>query len=336
MKADYCVDYLSHCWNTDDLISTFQESRKQRQKYIIHPVTTTTFHINIESKSKKSEEYKSIRFQNALWRNMARHCTDNLCKSNKLVNPATVSWQKESDITWLYGPMYTNNKKNNCYGTQSSLQGLKPVLKKQSNVTQSLPTCSDSLNIYDFDPTYTVSEFGYTSSSSSITSGLCSTRSSFSSVSSSKSTASSSSVGVHFNPEIIEIEYQPEYPVSLKSYYQHHGGVHDDDDDDDEDDTLWPLLLQASESLKSSTYTRISSVFSKGLYLVGQKKTHPNHSLHLVILMASMMKSVVSLTTTWVLYQSLSPLSSWLAPKPLDTTAGQSPKQSKKARLIIL
>lgn len=224
--------------------------------------------------------------------------------------------------------MYTNNKKNNCYDTQSSLQGLKPVLKKQSNVTQSLPTCSDTL-IYAFDPASTGSEYG---APSTITSGLCSTRSSFSSVSSSKSTTS---VGVHFNPEIIEIEYQPEYPVSLNSYY------HQEEDEDDEDDTLWPLLLQASESLKSSTYTRISSVFSKGLYLVGEKKAHPNKdSIHLVILMASMMKSVVSLTTTWVLYQSLSPLSSWLAPtpKPLDNTtaAGQSPKQSKKARLIIL
>lgn len=93
MKADYCVDYLSHCWNTDDLISTFQETRKQRQKFIVNNVTTTTsFLIKNETKLKKSEEYKSKRFQNALWRNMARHCTDNLSKSNKLVNPATVSW----------------------------------------------------------------------------------------------------------------------------------------------------------------------------------------------------------------------------------------------------
>lgn len=216
--------------------------------------------------------------------------------------------------------MYTNNKKNNCiHDTQSSLQGLKPVLKKQSNVTQLLPTCSDSL-AYAFDPTSSgVSEFG-----SPITSGLCSTRSSFSSVCSAKS---NTSVGVHFNPEIIEIEYQPEYPVSLDSYYHQ---------EEEEEDTLWPLLLQASDSLKSSTYTRISSVFSKCLYLMQQKKPHSNHSLHMFILMVSMMKSVVSLTTTWVLYQSLSPLSSWLAPKPLDNTAGQSSKQSKKHRLIIL
>lgn len=92
MKAEYCVDYLSHCWSTDDLIFTFQESRKQRQKYTINPVTMTTFLIKNETKLKKSEEYKSQRFQNALWRNMARHCTENLSKSNKLVNPATVSW----------------------------------------------------------------------------------------------------------------------------------------------------------------------------------------------------------------------------------------------------
>lgn len=226
--------------------------------------------------------------------------------------------------------MYTNNKKNDSINdTQLSLQGLKPVLKKQSNVTQSLLTCSEPSVFYSIDSTPNVwSESG---GSSAITSGLCSSRSSFSSVCSGKSTGS---IGVHFNPEIIEIEYQPEYPVSLESYYQ--------EQEEEEEDTLWPLLLQASESLKSSTYTRISSLFSKNLYFYTAQQKHKTHSsnnsLQLFILLISMMKSVVSLTTTWVIYQSLSPLSSWLSvtAKPVDNTAGQSSKQSKKARLTIL
>lgn len=257
--------------------------------------------------------------------------------------------------------MYTNNdKKRTKYDTQSSLQGLKPVLKKQSNVTQSLPTYSEPSSLfYDSIETASVwSEFG----SSATTSGLCSSRSSFSSVCSSKS---NHSIGVHFNPEIIEIEYQPEYPVSLESAssssFPH--SYYDSEDDEDETDDLWPLLLQASESLKSSTYTRISTLFSKCLYFYTQQKKHStssssssnittttsslptkyksNNSLQIFILIASMMKSMVSLTTTWVLYQSLSPLSSWLSvtanKTTVSNTAGQSSKQqSRKARLIIL
>lgn len=93
MKAEYCVDYLSHQWNTDELIATYRETFKQRQKFIVDSTTTTTcFLLKNENKLKKSEEYKLKRFQNALWRNMARNCTNHLGKANELINPATVSW----------------------------------------------------------------------------------------------------------------------------------------------------------------------------------------------------------------------------------------------------
>jgi biotin synthase-related radical SAM superfamily protein len=93
--AEYCVDYLSHQWNptTDDLITTYKEICKQRQKYVVKEITaTTSLLIKNEKKLKKSEEYKLKRHQNALWRSMSRHCTNHLGKSNKLINPATVSW----------------------------------------------------------------------------------------------------------------------------------------------------------------------------------------------------------------------------------------------------
>lgn len=373
MKADYCVDYLSHQWNTDDLITTFKETRRQRQKYVVNNITSTTSLLTKnEKKFKKSEEYKSSRFQNALWRNMAKNCTKNLSRSNVLIDPATVSWQKESDITWLYGPLYTNSNQNieksRVNATQSPLQGLKPVLKKQSNVTQLLPSCSDSSVIfYSIESTTTVTTtttFEYSSASwsdfggsSATTSGLCSSRSSFSSVSSGKST---NSIGVHFNPEIIEIEYQPEYPVSLESSplscVPHASELYTDYGyDEDEDDVLWSLLQQFGESLKSSTYTRISTLFSNLLFFYNthqelkkhasspQTKKYPsNDPAQLFLIMTSMMKSVFSLTTTWLLYQSLSPLSSLLsvattASKPVKNTAGQSStKQPKKTRPIIL
>jgi hypothetical protein len=194
--------------------------------------------------------------------------------------------------------------------SNNATQALKPVLKKSSNVTQLLlPSCSDPIYSYFDTPSW-----------SNPTSGFTSSRSSFSSVS------SKSSTGVHFNPEIIEIEYQPEYPVCLQTTIEV---------DDEEDDALWSLLVQASLSLKSSTYTRLAFI-SKCLFYHQQKASSTTAlypplsnqtSLQLVILLVSMMKSI----TTWALYQSLSPLS-WLTKKSNNNNnaAGQS------KQLIIL
>ncbi|CAO0792091.1 unnamed protein product [Mucor circinelloides] len=381
MKASYCVDYLSHQWTADDLIQTYKETRKQRQMYIVDNITSTTSLLTKnERKLKKSEQYKHQRYQNALWRSMARNCTHQLSQSNKLIDPSTVSWQKESDITWLYGPMYKatsqdqENKVEKLPNTTCplntpqlsvqaadttsavditcSLQGLKPVLKKQSNVTQ--PTCSDSM--YYFDP--------WSGSTTPSTSASRSGRSSFSSVSSSKS----NNIGVHFNPEIIEIEYQPEYPVSLETsshssprfnydYYSvaEEDGELSDDDDDGDIEALWSLLVQASLSLKSSTYTRLSFIAKCISYHNHQKQhnQHPNHqslyqatasssskNIQILILLVSMMKSMVSMTTTWLLWQSLSPLT-WIAKRASSkssssshVTAGQSKQQHPK-KLIL-
>lgn len=231
-----------------------------------------------------------------------------------------------------------------------SLQGLKPVLKKQSNVTQ--PTCSDPM--YYFDP--------WSGSTTPSTSTSRSGRSSFSSISSSKS-----NIGVHFNPEIIEIEYQPEYPVSLETsshssprfnrdYYsvaEEDEELNDDDDGDIE--ALWSLLVQASLSLKSSTYTRLSFI-AKCISYHNHQKQHNQHSNHqslyqattssssknmqIIILLVSMMKSMVSMTTTWLLWQSLSPLT-WIAKRASSKSsssshvaAGQSKQQHPK-KLIL-
>jgi len=41
---------------------------------------------------------------------MSKRCTKNLGKSNRLVDPWEVNWQKECDITWLYGPLYQRDE----------------------------------------------------------------------------------------------------------------------------------------------------------------------------------------------------------------------------------
>ncbi|KAI8988812.1 hypothetical protein BDB01DRAFT_569487 [Pilobolus umbonatus] len=155
MKAEYCVDYLSHKWTSDDLLHTYRETRKEYKRHVMsHLLLSNQSTITAgDEKTLNGERTKLLRFQNALWREMARNCTNKLSQSNEMIHPSSVSWQKESDITWFYGPMYTDridkddNKLHASVQAYSvpSLQGLKPVLKKQSNVTRLLPSCSDSI-----------------------------------------------------------------------------------------------------------------------------------------------------------------------------------------------
>ncbi|CAO3668461.1 unnamed protein product [Rhizopus stolonifer] len=198
MMAGYCVDYLSYKWEADDLIQTYRETRKQ----------------SADSIDNKHDEYKLKRLQNALWREMARKCTPNLSYPNKLVDPSSMCWQKESDITWLYGPIYTITQ-TQISRPPNPLYGVKPVLKKQYPFVQ---PCLEDIWSLRYHSTSTSLTSSRSSSFSSISTS--STNSSTSNGSSSNSSSSSSTIktGVHFNPEIIEIEYQPEYPVSPTSF----------------------------------------------------------------------------------------------------------------------
>lgn len=103
----------------------------------------------------------------------------------------------------LYGPIYTNTK-TQVYVPTSHLEGVKPVLKRQNtSIVQHspLPTYSDDLFMVDYH-------------SSNNTTLVSSRNNSFSSI----STTTTNQKAVYFNPEIIEIEYQPEYPVTPTSF----------------------------------------------------------------------------------------------------------------------
>ncbi|OBZ82547.1 hypothetical protein A0J61_09403 [Choanephora cucurbitarum] len=103
MSNNVCVDYLSHEWSCSDLIKMHQELKSQRSK--------TSFELSVnklspkERKRLKTERLHQIRYENTIWRSMAKKCTQTLGASNKLVHPSQINWQKESDITWLYGPL---------------------------------------------------------------------------------------------------------------------------------------------------------------------------------------------------------------------------------------
>ncbi|KAH7203087.1 uncharacterized protein BKA55DRAFT_600497 [Fusarium redolens] len=109
------VDYLSHEWKEEDIWSSW--------KYIT---------------SRRGEHPNSTRLENACWRTWIKY------KNNlKTVSPETLNWLKDSDVSWLYGPVQPGASKIYC--TQTGLSGAsllppnslvnnnrKPILKKRS------------------------------------------------------------------------------------------------------------------------------------------------------------------------------------------------------------
>ncbi|KAI5479193.1 hypothetical protein MNV49_004054 [Pseudohyphozyma bogoriensis] len=74
-----CVDYLSHDWAEDDVWASWKQMTRH-----------------------KSEIANGVRLENASWRTWAKQ-RGNL----KTISPETLNWLKDSDVTWLYGPLHT-------------------------------------------------------------------------------------------------------------------------------------------------------------------------------------------------------------------------------------
>ncbi|TVY48990.1 Resistance to glucose repression protein [Lachnellula occidentalis] len=107
------VDYLSHDWCEEDIWSSWKHLRSKRKDY-----------------SKKE------RLENAAWRIWGKE-RQNLIT----IKPETISWNKDRDVTWLYGPLQTvANESDLCYTSgatvstvhQVSPLNVKPILKKRT------------------------------------------------------------------------------------------------------------------------------------------------------------------------------------------------------------
>ncbi|CAE7092480.1 unnamed protein product [Rhizoctonia solani] len=74
-----CVDYLSHNWQEEDVWKSWRNMTRH-----------------------KHEIANGVRLENASWRTWWK-------QRNKLrtVSPETLNWLKDSDVTWLYGPLHT-------------------------------------------------------------------------------------------------------------------------------------------------------------------------------------------------------------------------------------
>ncbi|WFD00633.1 protein phosphatase regulator [Malassezia yamatoensis] len=79
---EICVDYLSHEWKDEDVWNSWKAMTKR-----------------------KNEISNGMRLENASWRTWAKQRG-----KLKTISPETLNWLKESDVTWLYGPLHGEAK----------------------------------------------------------------------------------------------------------------------------------------------------------------------------------------------------------------------------------
>ncbi|KAK9455645.1 hypothetical protein V1511DRAFT_487582 [Dipodascopsis uninucleata] len=109
------VDYLSHNWQESDISSSW--------RYIV---------------LRRKDMANSARLENASWRTWTK------AKYNlRTVSPESVNWLKDYDVTWLYGPLYTQPSRHSVDSSGvlspptrsapvTTSSGKKPILKKRS------------------------------------------------------------------------------------------------------------------------------------------------------------------------------------------------------------
>ncbi|KAI9694395.1 MAG: hypothetical protein M1822_000011 [Bathelium mastoideum] len=107
------VDYLSHDWREEDIWSSWRHIVSKRKIY-----------------------GERSRLENASWRTWAKSKY-----GLRTVSPETLNWLKESDVTWLYGPLqqacdryqsHQHSEPASRLSKNNSFVNKKPILKKRS------------------------------------------------------------------------------------------------------------------------------------------------------------------------------------------------------------
>ncbi|ORX43711.1 hypothetical protein DM01DRAFT_1329558 [Hesseltinella vesiculosa] len=93
-SPEVCVDYLSYKFDEMDLAASWRMMTKQKKDVV-----------------------NGIRLENASWRTWAKQ-RNNL----QTISPETLNWLKDSDVTWLYGPLHTviKNDEEDRYGHKTA------------------------------------------------------------------------------------------------------------------------------------------------------------------------------------------------------------------------
>ncbi|RAK98142.1 uncharacterized protein BO80DRAFT_457645 [Aspergillus ibericus CBS 121593] len=110
------VDYLAHSWTYEDMWATRRHVRQINQGSLVR-----------------------CRFENALWRAWRASS-----RQSVRMPAAVIAWDKDSDITWLYGPL-KSSRKATPDGSPSPQSPRKPSLKRKPSVWEltDLPTLPD-------------------------------------------------------------------------------------------------------------------------------------------------------------------------------------------------
>ncbi|KAJ3247724.1 hypothetical protein HK104_007783, partial [Borealophlyctis nickersoniae] len=122
MTADECVDYLSYKFDAFDLHQCWRHATR-----------------------KKDSISNGRRLENASWRKFFQ-----MRFGLSTVNPASLNWQKDSDVVWLYGPFHTYQplpvlqaQYAAAAKAHAKALGLKPALKRQTDQEKFAKTLRD-------------------------------------------------------------------------------------------------------------------------------------------------------------------------------------------------
>ncbi|KAI9311269.1 hypothetical protein BX666DRAFT_1881928 [Dichotomocladium elegans] len=319
MKANVHVDYLSHKWTAHDVIRANIQTRKQIRAVM------SKLSADPASRVLRLEHQRLVRFQNALWRQMARTCTGQLGRDNPLIDPSSVDWQKESDITWLYGPLYTDDDDDSppSRATYDRPLGLKPALKKSSTSLYEHRSIDDR-----------IPSFSSIASSATTASSISQPPTPIASISS-----AAAHNGVRFSPEsTIRVQYFiPESPVKESlgvEGWNPYWSPMDDEDEDNEDDDLWEFMVTNAKAIQKAVTNWLWPIPRQRHHRQRQLSSKPMRpttttttTMDLMFTLVSVCKSMASLAATWLMYQGMLRI----LRKP---TSGLSRGQSKRDNAI--
>ncbi|KAE8232690.1 hypothetical protein CF326_g2269 [Tilletia indica] len=121
-----CVDYLSHHWDKDEQIWASWKAMTKS----------------------KNEITNGVRLENASWRTWAKQRG-----KLKTISPETLNWLKDSDVTWLYGPLHekANPVPPPKQATFADRLGLENIPPKPKDIRATKRSAASSPNVLRVD-----------------------------------------------------------------------------------------------------------------------------------------------------------------------------------------
>ncbi|KAH8553730.1 hypothetical protein BGW37DRAFT_486892 [Umbelopsis sp. PMI_123] len=319
MKAYICVDYLSHDWDLDDLIFAHSQTRQQLCQTAALLSAPESLDNPREQQRLVGERSRLRRFENTLWRQISLRCTTTLGSTNTKINPVDINWQRDNDITWLYGPLYRKDDDDDNFEMRhAAADGLLTPSTQSSATGYSSPTISclspATSTSSSFDTLDEVASKLKPVLKRTTNTGLMTDWS----LRHPNSNPARKDIQepikhqswprevVHFNPDVIEVQFLPESPI-IQAFPD--DGLWDSDDEDAE---IYQKLISPSPSVMMSYWVdfwrsdKDDTVFDLSPNEGGTVDQPPESITELVLLLVQMLQSLMALCASWLLYQGIS------------------------------